>query len=127
MATLFSQLGSSLTDASRLGTEADIHSISRRGDQQFAEQRAIDRATNFGSLARLFNIGNSLFSNLSDNRRLVDVARDKGFTTTTSTFGNIFGTPKFEKNGQEFDRSFIMSLEELDKFRAQKNLLDAIK
>jgi len=127
MPSLFSTLGSSLTDAGKLGNVANLYSVQRDHMQRLAETQARTRAQTFGAISQLLGIGNTVFRNIGENRKLIDFAEDQGFSTKSTTFSNIFGTPKFERNGEEFDRSFIMTLQKLKKHREQKNLLDVLE
>jgi len=127
MASLFQQLGSSLTDVSNLGGAANRESINRQNIQRIGQARARNRGMQFAALSQLLNIGGSLFDNFKSNQDMIEFAKERGFETSTSKFANTFGTPKFTRNGQDFDRSFIMTIKQLERFKEQKNLLDELE
>ena len=81
---------------------------------------------NFSALFQALGIGEKLYSRFSDNQGLIDFAEGEGFKTRSGAFHNVFGDPKFEKNGVEYDSTMIDAIRVYRNLEKQKNMLDAL-
>ena len=120
-------LKDSLLKAIDAGAKVNRLGIERDSDLRLREVKERQRSELYSGASMLFGIGSSLAGNISSNREIMDFAKGEGFEVSSSKFANIFGSPKFSKDGQTYGAQDIESLRQFDLINKQRNLLDLLR
>ena len=110
------------------GTAAETEAIRRRTREQIHDIKERNRRRLFTTLSQILDIGGKLYKSYSENQELIDYAEGRGYEVTTSSFENIFGSPRFmsrEENltgfrglqTKEFDATQMRQMMLYDKFK----------
>jgi len=114
MPSAYQSLGKSLGGAIESGYKARTESIKREvasRDYAYKRQR---RASLFDIMYQALGVGSSLYEIYNQNQTTLDYAYDKGYKTTSNWLDNMFGSPKFTKEGTEYSAAEVMSRKLLD-------------
>jgi len=125
--TLYSKLASAQQKVASTDGKLRSLGVNLQYEDRAHQQKMQNRSNNFAALGGLLNAGASLYDMYKDNRKLIDYAEGKGFTTQSNKFTNWFGNPKFMMEGKQYGREHILGLKAYDDYQGEQNLLKAIR
>lgn len=122
----YTMLNAGLKGSARLSGEISSEASRRAGKRAEYQIDDQNRKNMWGTISQLYGIGSTLWGNYTANREIGEYAEGQGFAVKGSKFSKFFGEQKYEMDGHEFDRSYIMGLRNYEEYKNQKNLMNAV-